>query len=588
MKKLLYPALCAGLLFSLPAIAQGPAPRDDDAPPVTPAPTPTVIVPVPAPPARPKPTATATTPPALPPPTPSPPVAAPAPATPAVTPASTASVESTPAPEVAALPTAATPATLATGPTAAEYAATQQGMTLRANTFAEERTPPGTTGPGAVTNDIQFAMHGYFRAPFRLSWKRRGQTKPDESKYDLRTPFLVDDDYYRSGFGYTPLSEGDYSELFLMAGNKHLTGTVALMGSLYSDPARPLIDRQMGIAQGYLTYRFNPDLVPGVKMRVKVKGGAFWDRFGYLPQYDTYIFGRTHQMGEQIRVDADVNKFTFSLLHGVGAHLEAIDANQGLSILNYLRAGASYDRTAEVGLYYLRTWTQDKRQLKELTDANLRVMGMDARVDSHGFGKMYVAGSVIKADQATYLSPSIEVMHSFGGRGITENYLGTQKSNNGDGRLYNLGFQYDYSLAAFMKRMSPESGDLLGGGDVSLSIFGLYTFVESKQQDVDPAVNRDERKYFKYGTELAWWALPWIGASLRYDRVVLNVDDSANTYRILSPRVSLRTTWMEGGQIYLQWSRYSYGERVKLRPGQVALETQPDDNVVKIQAQFAF
>jgi hypothetical protein len=419
-----------------------------------------------------------------------------------------------------------------------------------------------------------------------MSWRRRDTTAPDESKYDLRTPWLVDDDYYHSGFAYTPVNESDYTELFFQAGNRNLTGTVALMGSLYSDPARPLIDKQSGISQGYLTYRY-PTSVGGVPLRIRVKGGAFWDRFGYLEKYDTYIFGRTHQMGEQVKIDADVGKLTLSALHGVGAHLEAIDANQGLSLLNYLRLGAAWDKTVEVGFYYLRTWTQDKRQLKELTDASLRNYGIDARVDTHGFGRIYLAGSILDADQATYLSPSIEVLHSFGGRGITENYLGTDKSDNGTGTIKSFGFQYDLSARKLLQALAPER-PVPAHGDIQLSAFGLYSYVLSKQYDSDPAINKNERKYFKWGTELTVWALAWLGASVRYDRVVMDVDDDANAFRIISPRVSIRTDWLEGGQIFLQWSRYSYGDRVRLRPGQVALETIPDDNVVKIQAQFAF
>ncbi len=43
-----------------------------------------------------------------------------------------------------------------------------------------------------------------------------------------------------------------------------------------------------------------------------------------------------------------------------------------------------------------------------------------------------------------------------------------------------------------------------------------------------------------------------------------------------------------GAQIFIQFSHYDYGARVQLRPGQVALETLPDDNAVKLQAQIAF
>ena len=500
------------------------------------------------------------------------------------TPPTPATPPTTPTPTPTATPTATATAT-ATGPTAEDWTNAQQGNTLRATSFAEDRAPPGTTGPGASSNDIQFGAHGYFRAPFRMSWKRRENTTADESKYNLRTPWLVDDDYYRSGFAYTPVNESDYTELFIEAGNKNVTATVALMGSLYSDSGQPLIDKQQGISQGYVTYRYATD-AGGVPLRIRVKGGAFWDRFGYLPKYDTYIFGRTHQMGEQVKVDADVGKFTFSALHGVGAHLEALDANQGLSLLNYFRLGAAYDRFLEAGLYYLRTWTQDKRQLKELTDASMRVIGVDARLDTKGYGKLYLAGAILDADQATYLSPTLEVLHSFGGRGITENYLGADKSDNGTGTIKSFGFQYDLSFKQLFQTTLNENP--FGRGDVQIAWFGLYSYVLSHQFDLDPAINRNERKMFKYGLDFTYWALHWLGAGVRYDRVVLNVDDDANTFRIFAPRVAVRTDWLEGGQIFLQWSRYSYNDRVRLRPGQIPLETIPDDNVVKIQAQFAF
>jgi len=57
---------------------------------------------------------------------------------------------------------------------------------------------------------------------------------------------------------------------------------------------------------------------------------------------------------------------------------------------------------------------------------------------------------------------------------------------------------------------------------------------------------------------------------------------------VITPRISLRTHWIADGEIFLQWSFYSYGARVQLRPGQVALETQPDSNAFKIQAQLVF
>ncbi|MDB4967963.1 MAG: hypothetical protein JWN44_3652 [Myxococcales bacterium] len=439
-----------------------------------------------------------------------------------------------------------------------------------------------------LPTDLHVGLHGYFRAPLRLSINRRSSPMAGESAYNIRTPWLVDDDYFRSGFAYTRIQEQDWTELYLSVGNKYLTGEVALMGSLYSDWAQPLIDRQWGIAQGFL--RFHWDAAgPRSHFAVQAKAGAFWERLGWLQRYDTYLFARTHQMGGQVRIDAGFGHWNFSLMQGMGAHLEALDQNEGLTILNYVAAGARWKRNVEVGFYFLDSLSHDKRQLKEINDANLRVYGVDARLTAPYLGsQLYFGGSKLEAVQATYLAPAIEVMHAYGGRGLTENYLGTQRSENGTGTLYNFAWDYSFSLANLLRAWSPRRGEFFGRSDVTLAFFGVLTHVNSKQADPDPQINRDGRTLYKWGLEGGWTPLSWLALALRYDRVVLDVKDDANSFRVVSPRISLRTHWLVDGEIFLQWSYYTYGARVQLRPGQVALETQPDSNVLKIQAQLVF
>jgi hypothetical protein len=179
-------------------------------------------------------------------------------------------------------------------------------------------------------------------------------------------------------------------------------------------------------------------------------------------------------------------------------------------------------------------------------------------------------------------------MHSYGGRGITENYLGTQSSNNGTGSLWNVGFQYDLSLAELTKTWTGAASPLPWHGDVTASLFGVYSFIQSKQQSVDPLVNKDDRKSWKYGAEGSYRITEWMAASLRYDRVVLDVDDSANSFRILSPRLAFFTSFVTHEMLFIQYSRYMYNERIRLRTGQQNLETMPDDHALKIQAQMSF
>lgn len=483
-----------------------------------------------------------------------------------------------------------------TGAAGAEVTAADRKPRLLAPRYGEDYYPAMPAEDGllrsATIDDkrgIRFALHGYFRAPMRITKAARPAPKPGEGDYNWRTPYLIDDDYFRSGFAYTPVNESDWSELYLSVGNEKLTATFGLQGTLFSDAARPIIDRQLGIAQGWLTYRVPLDFIPFFKARLRVKGGAFWERFGHMPKYDTYIFSRIHQMGENVRLELERDKVTLWLQHGIGTHLEDIASNQGLTLLNYATVGASYDRTIELGGYLFDSQARDKRPLKELTDSTISIVGVDVRADTHYAGKLYAATSYISAEQSQWQSPAIETMHSFGGRGLEENYFGTENSQNGTGSLWNVGWQYDLSLADVYKQASGSvSSPLPWGGDVTASFFGLYSFIQSKQQSTDPIINRDDRKSFKWGFEPGWRITEWMGISGRYDRVVLDVGDSANSFRILSPRISFFTSFITREMLYIQYSRYIYNERIRLRTGQVQLESFPDDHVLKIQAQMSF
>lgn len=458
------------------------------------------------------------------------------------------------------------------------------GHWVARHVYPEELSPPLDPDNSWATT---FAVHGYVRAPLRLISKERENPAEDESSVDIRQPWLVDDDYFRSGFSYTPVNETDMAEVYFMVGNQLVTANVALMASLFSDSARVMLDQQLGISQAWVTFRHEFELDP-VTLRLKAKGGSFWDRFGAMPKYDTYVFGRTHQMGGQLDAELDYWRFTWGVTAGFGAHREAIEANQGLSPLAYVRVHGAYDRIVELGLVYLSTWTNDKRQLSEILDGKMDVYGADVRIDSVYAGKAYFAIGSLAADKASFLSPSIELMHSNGGRGITENYLGTESSNDGTGDMWNLGAQYDFSVADTMNAVDPTLSFPLDG-DVTLSAFMLYSFVNSDQESDDPTVNRDNRGYFKQGLELAYWILPWIGVSGRYDRVVPDLEDDPSSFRIISPRLSLRSQLFGGeGVLFYQFAHYDYSERVGLRAGQIPNETMPDNDVHKIQAQLNF
>ena len=224
----------------------------------------------------------------------------------------------------------------------------------------------------------------------------------------------------------------------------------------------------------------------------------------------------------------------------------------------------------QVGGYLLRSWTRDKRQLSPIEDGTMWIAGLDATwALPRELGQVYGAVSHLWADQVLFLAPAVEVLHSTGGRGLTENFFGLADSDSGSGRI--LSAALDAPL-----RLIDDRGEL--------RLFGMASRVRSEQVDeVNPVMNKDKRWYLKWGVEPAWRIGPHVRASLRYDRVILDLNDAENSFRALSPRLGFPLE--EWGELAVQYSHYFYGERVQLRPGQVPLETEPDTDAFKVQAQ---
>ena len=212
------------------------------------------------------------------------------------------------------------------------------------------------------------------------------------------------------------------------------------------------------------------------------------------------------------------------------------------------------------------------RQLSPIKDGTMWVAGTDARYQlPNDRGTAYLAFSFFNMSRVLYLASALETMHSTGGRGLTENFLGTDSSDDGTGRMYNLAADVPVKIT-----------DRVGA-----RAFGMASWVRSEQVDkMDPLQNRDRRLYFKWGVEPSYKLLPKLVASARFDRVILDVYDRDNSFRILSPRLTVPLdTW---GELFVMYSHYWYGDKVHLRPGQVPLETEPDTDVFKLQAQVVW
>ncbi|MDP9002759.1 MAG: hypothetical protein M3O46_21940, partial [Myxococcota bacterium] len=270
-------------------------------------------------------------------------------------------------------------------------------------------TPNPTALAPSASDEWRFGFHGFSRYPMRVGFGNRpgcpagvapgtnvtpsGSTNtagsltqipcagPGQSHTALHTPFAPDTQYL--DWRYDRQQEYDWTELFFNYGNSVVTGTVAIQAFGFSDAEYINWSNsasQLGIAQAYLT--IHPDLGLAA-LRLTWKVGSFWDRYGMASQYDagkydTYMFGRTHQMGESLAAEYTLDDLTFRLSHGFGTRGEQIaftplqyglptfpagseNNYPGFTLLNHLHAGVSYKKVVDFNVHYLSSWAQDYR-----------------------------------------------------------------------------------------------------------------------------------------------------------------------------------------------------------------------------------
>jgi hypothetical protein len=169
-------------------------------------------------------------------------------------------------------------------------------------------------------------------------------------------------------------------------------------------------------------------------------------------------------------------------------------------------------------------------------------------------------------------------MNTGGGLGLINNYLGAQSGGNGS--LTTFGGQYDVSIKSILKYPQIFTGE---SRDVVVSLFALQTKVGSQ----DPAA--DGISKLKLGGEASASLLSWLAVSARVDQVMPNLQDSAQSFTIVSPRLIFRSKWNAHDQVVLQYSRFFYGDGVIVRSGYPATPDptiRPDRDVISLSASM--
>lgn len=442
-----------------------------------------------------------------------------------------------------------------------------------------------TGGPDVASNEWKFDFHGYLRAPMRLGLGHQDNPPAGQSANTVHYP-LVPDDQYMS-WQYTGVQAKDWSELFFGYGNQVVKGTVGLQGYNFTDASWQNASAQFGISQGWVT------LTPNLgfqNVRLEAKAGAFWSRYGMAGKYDagkydTYLFGRTHQMGETVKLELDVDKFTFWAEQGFGAKQPDPSAYNPskFTMLAHGHAGMKWNRMVDVGLHVLHAWSSEEDRgtsvtpllMPGLPSGSMTILGGDLAVRNTLLGDLYLGYSHIGANHATAVTDIVEVIHAGGGgtfqQGIQGNYLETHPKNNdshGNGSLDTVLFQYDVSLANLLLNLKEHKQFWGDGPDLTASLFMMYNAIKSD----DSNVNGNTK--VKFGVDVLASPIKWLGVGMRVDRVQPNSRVAEQSFTILSPRVVFKSAFVTHEEISLQYSRYLYNTR-ECAAGDTTLCVQP-------------
>ncbi|RYZ08654.1 MAG: hypothetical protein EOO73_07315 [Myxococcales bacterium] len=494
---------------------------------------------------------------------------------------------------------------------------------------------PVTRG-GPETKEAQSSwqteFHGYFRVPFRVGLGSRAAPRavdegkqseadtadvaPGQSRTTLHAPIIPDGQYL--SWQSTSHNRSDWAELFFGIGNAWAKATVGLQGYNFTDASFNDPQTQYGIGQAFVT--ITPDL--GYEnLRLSLKVGASQDRYGAAGrydagEYDTYLFGRTHVIGETLRAEYDLSEeWTLWLEEGLGGKRPDPSSfnNARFTMLAHGHVGLNRGRDLQFSSHLLYSWAQEEDRpydvskqatqyassVVDFSDGKLWVAGADVRVDLGAWGYLYGGYSHIGAKNALVVGRALEVLHASGGGeyqlGVVDNYFGpgcraafddpveaggpTERKGGlagpgpvpapigcsaGTGAVDSVLGQYEFSLTNFLQQQEEGGQKFWGeGADLKLVLYGMLSKVKSDYRPTDKAIwgPTDGITKVKYGADLQYHATPSLTAALRFDRLQPNSEVPEQSFAVLSPRLVFSSNWVTREQLTFQYSRYLYNRR---------------------------
>jgi hypothetical protein len=374
----------------------------------------------------------------------------------------------------------------------------------------------------------------------------------------------------------------------------------------------------------YLTLDTDFKLSETVKPNIALTMGAFWPKYGYFEKYDTYTLGRFRQMGEELKLTIPFESgLTLAVTEGFGTARDGsfnysignnpLYAGQSnLDLLAWFNVQVLFQKYLDASVHVNTEWMADPSQLMQVvvqpksyfnaSQAHLSVAGAEVHVNLPLAGHLWLSPSFISVKQGWALNYGTEVMHALGANAFAQNYLALSNSpsdSTGSGSVLAFGFMCENTLSGVLGR---PRGSMLP--DVAVSVFGLYAGANLDLPS-GTTLMQSKIRQFKYGADVTLQLAEWIGLMVRGDLVNYDLDHGGYTFAGVTGRLQVASHFLSSERIYLQYTRYIYGDNIKLNgtwpwgqslvPGSSVIQEapaytgqKPDQNVIKLQSEVAF
>ncbi len=474
------------------------------------------------------------------------------------------------------------------------------GTLQTANLVIGRSTQVGTGQ--SSSSEWELSLHGYLRAPMRIGFGKGSSDKfPDDVDHGMKvhSPPQIPDGTY-TDWRFTNNLSGPWSEIHIAYGNDRASGHVIMGAYNFTEAGYRDLQAQLGISQAFVTLDFPRAF--GTHGGLTWNVGAFMNSYGAAGRYDagrydTYLIGRTHVAGETMTAYFDVaDDLRLSIEHGIGAKLGFPDLNtspqplppylpypgpvqQGTTLLHHAHVGVTYKGMATLAAHYMTTWTDDAQDPGS-KDGRVSIYGLDLKLIGGVFGDGYIGVSHVESREVMRLNQSLEFLHSYSGWSMVDNFFPGSKT--GTGTIDSVLLQYTYSIASLLRYPEVFYGQ---GPDVVLGFFGSASMIGNDEKDATTGkpLKMPSAK-LKFGGDVTYTMLSWLGASARYDLVQPDMKDDTQSFSVISPRLIVRTAFVTHEQVVLQYSRYMNAKRVTPSWPNSALD--PDEDVVSISGSM--